>query len=195
MSSRKNLSTLKMDTSGQLYFDFPDVSLVAEGTFQKCSRCGITKPLSRYYKAPGHRLGYKRICADCKKAWMKKRDSNPRGWARRISRRIKYRSKEKGWNCGVTEGLLLERLEKCDYRCEVTGVGFDFITGVGRKPNTPSVDRIDNTKPYTADNIQLVCWAYNDLKREVPESVLNTDEAIAWVRDRVIDFVDPADSS
>jgi hypothetical protein len=35
-----------------------------------------------------------------------------------------------------------------------------WLQGAGRLPTNLSIDRIDNTRGYTADNIQFVCdWA------------------------------------
>ncbi len=34
----------------------------------------------------------------------------------------------------------------------------------GRTGSSPSIDRIDNNKGYTKDNIEIVCWEYNDDK-------------------------------
>lgn len=48
--------------------------------------------------------------------------------------------------------------------CPVLGI--PIIVGEGKPtPNSPSIDRIDNTKGYTKDNIIIVSWRANDLKR------------------------------
>ena len=38
---------------------------------------------------------------------------------------------------------------------------------VGRTPTTVSIDKIDHTKGYTMDNIQLVCMACNQIKNDL----------------------------
>ena len=48
--------------------------------------------------------------------------------------------------------------------CQVTGLSFSLENG--RKPWAPSLDRIDPTKGYTADNVQVVVWLYNTAKME-----------------------------
>jgi hypothetical protein len=48
--------------------------------------------------------------------------------------------------------------------CPVLGI--PLIFGNKRTDNTPSVDRIDNDKGYTADNIVIVSWRANILKRD-----------------------------
>jgi hypothetical protein len=34
-----------------------------------------------------------------------------------------------------------------------------------REPNSPSLDRIDNTKGYVPGNVWVISWRANDLKR------------------------------
>ena len=47
--------------------------------------------------------------------------------------------------------------------CQLTGLPFDFTPNKkkGLNPYAPSVDRIDNEKGYTKDNVRVVLWAVN----------------------------------
>jgi hypothetical protein len=59
-----------------------------------------------------------------------------------------------------------ELWEKQGGKCCLTGTDFELVTGgnCGYKrfnPNSASVDRIDNSKGYTPDNVRLVCTAIN----------------------------------
>lgn len=47
--------------------------------------------------------------------------------------------------------------------CILSGVNFD----IDSKWNRPSLDRIDNSKGYTEDNIQLVTWIINYTRGEL----------------------------
>ena len=47
--------------------------------------------------------------------------------------------------------------------CPRTGILFDMSEG-RQLPFRPSLDRIDNDKGYTLDNIQVVCKIYNTAK-------------------------------
>ena len=40
------------------------------------------------------------------------------------------------------------------------------VTGNIRQPNSPSLDRIDPSKGYTKDNVWVISWRANDLKRD-----------------------------
>jgi hypothetical protein len=55
--------------------------------------------------------------------------------------------------------------------CEVTGVAFDLNTQTSntvhaKNPWVPSIDRIDSSKPYLKDNVQVVIYMYNVCKSE-----------------------------
>lgn len=54
--------------------------------------------------------------------------------------------------------------------CEVTGIPFDLETRRGEihasNPWVPSIDRIDNSLPYSKDNVQIVVYMYNVCKSE-----------------------------
>ena len=55
--------------------------------------------------------------------------------------------------------------------CEVTGIKFDLETEVrtsvhAKNPWVPSIDRIDSSKPYLKDNVQVVVFMYNVCKSE-----------------------------
>jgi hypothetical protein len=50
--------------------------------------------------------------------------------------------------------------------CPVLGIPLE-IGGAGRfNPRAPSLDRIDNSKPYTPDNVMIISWRANRLKAD-----------------------------
>ena len=65
------------------------------------------------------------------------------------------------WKCAETNipFLILERKMKVD---ETNALGLNRL-------NLPSVDRIDNNKGYTMDNIKIVSLGYNNLKNRYDE--------------------------
>jgi hypothetical protein len=64
--------------------------------------------------------------------------------------------------------------ERAGGRCELTGLLFKLTVMKGRskRPWAPSVDRIDCTKGYTAENCRLVCTAVNLAMNEWGEDTL-----------------------
>jgi hypothetical protein len=59
--------------------------------------------------------------------------------------------------------------------CEATGIAFSYECSSEKyKTNklAPSLDRVDNSKGYTKDNVRVVVWWYNLMKND------ETDEAL-----------------
>lgn len=77
------------------------------------------------------------------------------------------RAKRGRVECGIntiTIADVLEILEKQDNKCVYTGKDFVWEYSNNYKP---SIDRIDSTKGYTKDNIQLVCVIANQAKSDL----------------------------
>jgi len=47
--------------------------------------------------------------------------------------------------------------------CPIFGMKLEF-NGAGFRDSSPSIDRIDSTKGYTRDNIQIISWKANRIK-------------------------------
>lgn len=72
----------------------------------------------------------------------------------------RQRAAKKGVNLGISYEELLEMFKPM--RCSVTGVDLNWdFKGRERNPWAPSLDRRDNSKGYTRDNVRVVCLAYN----------------------------------
>jgi hypothetical protein len=90
--------------------------------------------------------------------------------AQRLHGNAQKRAKANGWpapdfgSSWIEEKILLGV-------CEVTGILFDLTSQTSdtvhaKNPWVPSIDRIDSSKPYTKDNVQLVVYMYNVCKAE-----------------------------
>ena len=110
----------------------------------------------------------RRTCSPaCSKiAEERKRSSSPGVRASRLVRQATIRAAEKGLPCALDRAEIAARIRAG--RCAVTGVPFDFSLRKDREqhvaPFAPSIDRIDSSKGYTMDNVQIVVWAYNAAK-------------------------------
>ena len=81
----------------------------------------------------------------------------------------KARAKKRSLEFNLTVDWLLERLARGV--CEVTGLPFVPSIGTGQQrsflnPWAPSLDRIENSRGYTTDNVQVVVSIYNIAKGE-----------------------------
>jgi hypothetical protein len=81
-------------------------------------------------------------------------------------RAIKWRAKHKQIDYDLDETQILERFRKGT--CEKTGLPFEYT--ITKSAFKPSFDRIDNTKGYTMNNIQVVCLLYNMIKSTFAEA-------------------------
>lgn len=83
-------------------------------------------------------------------------------WARYFNRLINRKRK------GVLSTKeLLGLLEKQNYKCALSGLTLTCLLEQGKKFKTnASIDRIIPGKPYTIDNVQLVCSALNSWRSD-----------------------------
>jgi hypothetical protein len=81
----------------------------------------------------------------------------------RMLRQLRVRSASLRREFDLSHEWLIAELERCDYRCTLTGIPFqaDRIDGKRANPFAPSIDRIDNSRGYTPDNVRLVLTSVN----------------------------------
>lgn len=66
--------------------------------------------------------------------------------------------------------------------CPVLGIKLEYNSNLGKggKPSSYSLDRIDNTKGYTKDNVQVISHQANSMKSTAtPEELLKFAD---WIR-------------
>jgi hypothetical protein len=143
---------------------------------QKCSICEVEKENCDYYQKNGKnattfckkctglkykekRYAYRAANADKVKIW-KQNDY--------IKNRIKYifinakkRAELGGLEFDITESDII-----IPEYCPVLGIKIIIDAGQGRSGHGPSIDRIDNTKGYTKDNIIIISDKANILKSD-----------------------------
>lgn len=84
------------------------------------------------------------------------------------------KGRKDGKEISLTAQQAYEIGKKQKWRCAISGVKLQFVRGGtswGGKwcnPYSCSIDRIDNSKGYTKDNVQLVTWAQNQARGCVP---------------------------
>jgi hypothetical protein len=77
---------------------------------------------------------------------------------------IKKNAKARGLEFLVSQEYLNNLLIKQDHKCALSGLPIEIKFGRGNKETTASLDRIDNSKPYTEENVQFVHKHINYMK-------------------------------
>ena len=129
----------------------------------KCKICKKEKESKAFAK------GKSDVCNHCyKKDWNINNPDKVR--AQRLYGNATKRAKTMGWPKPDFNSVWIYEKIKHGY-CEVTGIKFDLDTEVrssvhAKNPWVPSIDRIDSSKPYLKNNVQIVVFMYNVCKSE-----------------------------
>jgi hypothetical protein len=128
----------------------------------QCTSCGNDSTVVKFGRG---RAG---VCNSCyKKEWELNNSLKVR--CQRLYGNAQKRAKARGWPPpDFTSEWIEEKI--LNGVCEVTGIPFDLTTYVSEthaaNPWVPSLDRIDSSKPYLKDNVQVVVYMYNVCKGE-----------------------------
>lgn len=110
---------------------------------------------------------YRKNHPDCTRDWRK---ANP---LKHMMNKLRQRAKK----AGLEFNLKPEDINIPEY-CPI--LGLKLSTQDGLTANTPSVDRIDNTKGYLPDNIRVISYRANGLKSNMNKETLQ----------KLIDYID-----
>jgi hypothetical protein len=165
-------------------------ALADAGIRQACRTCGEGKPLSEYWRQPSKKNGRQSECKLCMRArttrWfrtnaeaMRPRNVEATNKSRRerpikaLLRAIKSRAKARGLEFDLREEDII-----VPEFCPVLGIRLEYGLGHGRgvdldlRDRAPSVDRVDNTRGYTRDNVVVISYRANRLKSDAKISEL-----------------------
>lgn len=92
------------------------------------------------------------------------------------------RSKERNTYNDLDLEYLMFLWQKQNGKCALTGIDMTYKFYCGRVNSNLSVDRIDSSKGYTKDNVQLVCMAANQMKNDLSQ------EEFEFMCKRVLDI-------
>lgn len=148
-----------------------------------CYHCKQYKNTVEFNNSPQesdifYRCGKDKRCKSCKKAQNEKRRINNRGNGT-IDRILlerwhgaKSRAKANGLFLDFDVNYLKELWEKQNGKCALSGIDMTYKIFQGRINTNVSIDRIDSTKGYIKNNIQLVCMVINQMKNDLSVSEL-----------------------
>ena len=160
-----------------------NLSLVAlpQETTKQCSFCKEHKPLFEFTKNKAAKDGLQHKCRSCDSEYQQKRRSKNKDQMLEYARTYQanrrkdfdYRlkmllnaSKQRAATKKREHSLTLEDIKElypADGKCPVFGFDLEFNSG-GFRETSPSIDRIDSSKGYTRDNVQIISWKANRLK-------------------------------
>ena len=78
------------------------------------------------------------------------------------------RAAKKNLYFDIDDSFLINRYNEINGKCEVMNIPLVIGDGAARFDSI-SIDRIDSTKGYSKDNVQIVCWGYNRMKGDLDE--------------------------
>ena len=118
-----------------------------------CPHCKVVKPSIEFDECHSTSDGLQSWCRGCSSTRLTKAP-----WAYLAFWTAKNRAKSKGIEFSLkVEDIVVPAV------CPVLGI--PLYTNKGKAgPNSPSLDRIDNTKGYTPENIQIISYRANVIK-------------------------------
>ena len=129
---------------------------------RKCARCSKVKPAIMFY-ARKERNSYRSKCKQCENELSKIKSKTKEGLISSIYRHQKSASKRRKHNApNYTRAELQEWVFNKD---SFSSMYNTWVESGYNKLLTPSIDRLDDFKGYSIDNIQLVTWSDNKQKQ------------------------------
>jgi hypothetical protein len=85
----------------------------------------------------------------------------------------KYRASKSGWEHWVDVEFLAGLFERQLGKCALSGIQMEIVGKRGSDEywKSISIDRIDSSKGYTEDNVQLVCTGVNYMKKDMSDEM------------------------
>lgn len=151
--------------------EFSPIGGPSKGLRGDCKAC-VAEAMKRHRALPSTKARMKAYCSRpdvrAKANAFRRSDEGKESYRRRASQNpgfvlsyALYRAvKRRPTENPVTHAELLEMFHSSDGRCAVTGLKLTWMSGKA-SPTSISIDRIDNKKGYTKDNVRLVCYMVN----------------------------------
>ena len=150
-------------------------------TVKVCNRCKNPKDLFTFSINKASKDGLQDRCKECDKAYQKQRRSENkesfleygRNYQAKRRQDFEYRlqmllnaSKQRAVLKQREHSLTLQDIKELypiNNKCPIFGFDLEF-NSAGFRETSPSLDRIDSSKGYTRDNVQVISWKANRIK-------------------------------
>jgi hypothetical protein len=147
-----------------------------------CNKCKQLLPVLSFSINKSANDGLQSKCRECDKQYQTKRRLENKEYLLEYGRTytankrkdFNYRlqmlvnaSKQRAVKYNREHTITLEDIKSkypIDGKCPIFGIDLQF-NSTGFRDNSPSIDRIDSLKGYTLDNIQIISWKANSIKR------------------------------
>lgn len=143
-----------------------------------CHKCNQYKDINEFSNggSDSSLRNYRRyICKECYTKSQRNRDINLPD-SKKLMKCLRVRflgAKERALKTNINFNITLDYIKELWYKqkgiCALSGIPMTYLLKEGRIPTNVSIDKIDRTKGYTIDNIQLVCMACNQIKSDLTE--------------------------
>jgi hypothetical protein len=154
-----------------------DYKKPTEGT-KYCPGCKKTEDVSKFYADKSSTDGMQTNCKNCHRKTMQKWASTFHGFLTKLFNDLVQNAKRrsKKIKVDITIDDIIELYGLQEGKCALTNKKMTHIAYANKKGEhimnkyNISVDRIDSSKDYTQDNIQLVCAIANRMKTDLAQN-------------------------
>ena len=141
----------------------------------ECSKCGQAVRNEDFpfvtNRLDGRRLSY---CRSCRKLQSRAAvGASPESYWRDKQHRV--RRNQKGREFDLPDDYLLEQWGRQEGRCFYSDIKLSTAYTEGRGPQSPSVDRVDQSRGYVVGNVVICADRINSIKRD-----MTLEEMEAW---------------
>jgi hypothetical protein len=114
------------------------------------------------------------FCLSCRRT---KRNNNPHTYLLQLLSHARRRSRKKNLEYNLNLDFAKALLKKQQGVCSVSGQPLTLLADgkKGQKLSNLSLDRIDNSRGYTRDNVRFVCWVVNIMRHNQRD-----DQLLSW---------------
>jgi len=113
---------------------------------------------------------YAKTCHDCQRV----KTLTPKAF---FAKNISQLKRRRPVGPDINSDFMLGLMEKQNHKCVLTGLELTTTWGKGEVDTNASVDRMDNDRGYTRDNIRLVCRRANTMRGK-----LTDEDFIRWCK-------------